>query len=330
MVSIIMPARNAGPFLTACLDSILNQTYEDWELIVVDDKSSDDTWSIIEQYSLRDSRIKGLKNIGEGIIAALQTGYKVSNGQFITRMDADDFMAPNKLQLMTTALSCKEEAVVATGKVSYFSNEPLGPGFKKYEDWLNTQIDHNKQFSEIYKECVVPSPCWMIGRPAFEDCGGFESETYPEDYDLCFRFYQKGYTIVGIDTILHYWRDHPGRASRTSEHYAENSFLQLKTNYFIKIDYNPKQPLLLWGAGKKGKKLAEIFQNAGIIYIWACNNPSKIGHVIHGQTMNSIDEILENQTEITQAIIAVANPQDQDEIKNLLNDNTLLKPYWFC
>ena len=236
MVSIIMPAKNAALFLKSCLDSIIGQSFQDWELLVVDDHSKDNSYNILQQYSQEDSRIKCLQNKGFGIIAALQTGYLESIGEYITRMDADDIMVVDKLKLMMASLKKATKPTVVAGKVKYISDGVLGEGFLKYQDWLNLQIDQNNQYKEIYKECVIPSPCWMTTRVNFELCGGFDSSIYPEDYDLCFRFYQNRLAIMGVDEVLHLWRDHADRASRTDKHYAENSFLSLKFKYFLLLD----------------------------------------------------------------------------------------------
>ncbi len=329
MVSIIMPAKNAALFLPYCLDSIINQSYKNWELLVVNDHSTDNTFEILKQYNRKDSRIKVLQNRGNGIIAALQTAYLASTGEYITRMDADDIMVVDKLKLMTASLKKATEPTVVTGKVRYISEGELGDGFVKYQDWLNNQIIQNNQFKEIYKECVIPSPNWMTTRVNFESCGGFEPNIYPEDYDLCFRFYQNRLVVMGIDEVLHLWRDHVDRASRTDEHYAENSFLSLKIKYFLLLDYNPKLPLLLWGAGKKGKKLAELLTENEVPFIWACNNVNKIGHTILKQEMQDIDKVLAKEVPM-HAIIAIANPAAQQEIKSGLKDNHGIEPFWFC
>ena len=70
----------------------------------------------------------------------------------------------------------------------------------------------------------------MVHREDFDKCGGFQSNIYPEDYDLAFRFYRKGLTPIKCDEVLHYWRDYANRTSRTHEHYSDNTFLDIKSN----------------------------------------------------------------------------------------------------
>jgi len=85
-----MPVFDAGSWLTNCLESIINQTEMDWELIAIDDFSTDNSFDILQQYSLKNDRIQIYKNQSKGIIPALQLAFQQSSGTYITRMDADD------------------------------------------------------------------------------------------------------------------------------------------------------------------------------------------------------------------------------------------------
>ncbi|MBT8303818.1 MAG: glycosyltransferase, partial [Bacteroidia bacterium] len=92
LISILIPFKNTVLFLPECLDSILKQTYTNWEAILVDDNSDDDSFELVKTYSEIDNRFKPLKNPGNGIIEALRCAYNNSKGEFITRMDSDDIM----------------------------------------------------------------------------------------------------------------------------------------------------------------------------------------------------------------------------------------------
>ncbi len=85
-----MPVKNAAPFLDECIESIISQSYSNWELLAVNDNSTDETLEILKRFSTLDSRITAVNNRKNGIIEALKTGYNISKGAFITRMDADD------------------------------------------------------------------------------------------------------------------------------------------------------------------------------------------------------------------------------------------------
>ncbi|NNL91812.1 MAG: glycosyltransferase family 2 protein [Saprospiraceae bacterium] len=326
LVSILMPVKNAEPYLVECLDSILNQDYTNWELIVVNDHSSDDSMHILNRYAEVDQRIKVFSNNGNGIVAALKLAFHNSKGALITRMDADDKMSPQKIQLLADHLKSKGRGHVAVGCVKYFSEDVLGDGYKKYEAWLNDLTKSESNYTEIYKECVIPSPCWMTYRDDLIDAGGFDGP-YPEDYDLCFRFRNHGLKVIGVNEILHYWRDYENRTSRTDDHYADNSFLDLKVHHFIQSDHDGNNKLILWGAGKKGKRIAKLLIENRVDFLWICDNPNKIGKEIYDVVLEEIDISKINND--SQVIISVAQRGEQEKIKKQL-ENSDFNVFYFC
>lgn len=275
LISILIPFKNTSNYLHECLDSILIQNYPNWELLIVDDGSTDNSYEIVSEYLKKDKRIKLLKNDGCGIIEALRLAFKHSSGELITRMDSDDIMTPNKLEVMANLLTKHGKGHVAIGLVNYFSKEGISEGFYKYEKWLNELTISGTNYSELYKECVVPSPCWMTYKEDLIKCGGFEPNRYPEDYDLAFRFYKYGLKCIPCTDVLHHWRDYPIRTSRTHEHYAQNHFIDLKLHYFLELNYVMSRPLVIWGAGQKGKTVSKVLVNKGVPFHWICDNPKR-------------------------------------------------------
>lgn len=328
MISIVMPARNAGLYLNDCLSSIQAQTYTDWELIAIDDHSTDDTADILEQFAQQDRRIHWCSAHGKGIIDALRQASENLNSKYITRMDADDLMSRNKLEKMHQCLIENGHGTIAVGLVEYFSDSQLGQGYKRYADWLNGLTVAENNFTEIYKECVIPSPCWMVHMEDFYLAKGFESEVYPEDYDLCFRFRNAGLTIKAVPYILHHWRDHSRRASRNDPNYLDNRFLELKIHHFLKSDFDRKVPLFVWGAGKKGKQIVKLLQRQHVPHQWICNNPNKIGKDIYAITLQDTDSL--NCLDDAQIIVAVANDEEQQLIKSKLLQRKGFRPFFFC
>lgn len=313
LVSIVMPVRNGIPFLRDCLDSIIEQTYTHWQLHIVDDHSTDDTAQVLQEYADADQRIMTYSNTGTGIIDALRLAYANTRGQLITRMDADDIMPANKLRLMVEGIASTNDLTVVTGNVEYFSESGVGDGYRRYQEWLNGLGKRQSHWQEIYKECVIASPCWMMRRLDFEHIGAFESDTYPEDYDLCFRMYQYGCKVLHIDQTLHLWRDHGARASRNDEHYSDNRFLDIKLNYYQHIEIQPGDLITIIGAGTKGKKIAKCLSKHNISIRWITNNPNKIGHDIYGNVLLGYQPSL-LQTSTSKVIVAIANPQEQKEV----------------
>lgn len=331
LVSILIPFKNTEAFISDCLKSVLTQSYNNWELIIVDDASTDNSYKIVEKFAENDNRIKLLKNAGNGIIDALKLGLKHSKGEFITRMDSDDLMRPNKLEILAKNLIKTGKGHIAIGLVNYFSEVGINSGYKSYEVWLNELTKTGYNYSEIYKECVIPSPCWMIHKEDLIACDAFNPDRYPEDYDLAFRFYKNNYKCIPCKYILHDWRDYNTRTSRTHVHYAENHFIPLKLDYFLELDYNSAKTLVIWGAGNKGKTIAKLLIEKNITFEWICDNPKKIGRDIYGIILKPFNHL--EKIKNSQSIITVANKSSQQEIKIYIQ-NLNMKPIegyiFFC
>lgn len=330
-VSIVIPFKDTAHFLPECLDSILAQSHGNWEVLAVDDHSVDHSAELLRSLAKKDTRIRIFPNKGQGIIQALRTGYAHVGGTFISRMDSDDIMKPNRLAAMLGSLLERGSGHLAVGQVEYFSHRGISDGYRRYEQWLNHLTSKGENFKEIYKECVIPSPCWMVHRTDFEACGGFGPDRYPEDYDLAFRFYEKGLKVIPSQELLHLWRDYDSRTSRTHVHYAQNHFLDLKLHYFLRLDRDESRPLVLWGAGFKGKYLAEGLLKKGVDFCWICDNPRKIGKKIHGKELlhfKALEGLLHPQS-----VVTVANESDQREIRTYferMGQQPVQDYFFFC
>jgi NADH/NAD ratio-sensing transcriptional regulator Rex len=171
----------------------------------------------------------------------------------------------------------------------------------------------------------------MIHREDFEQCGSFNSDLYPEDYDLVFRFYKQGLKCIPSTKLLHYWRDYNYRTSRTQANYSHDMMLELKLHYFLQLHHDKEKTLVIWGAGHKGKYAANYLLEHKVNFIWICDNPKKIGKHIYNQELHDF-KYLESINK-PQSIITVANPNAQKEIKAyLINQNmeSMVDYFFFC
>lgn len=331
LISVLVPFKNTATFLIECIQSIIEQSYGNWELIAVNDHSADTSLDIMKDFAKKDNRIKVYTNTGNGIIEALRFAFSKSSGELISRMDSDDIMDKDKLKSMHASLLKNGKGHIALGLVRYFSEQGIGDGYARYEKWLNRLTLNGNNFNEIYKECVIPSPCWMVYRDDLIKCGAFMPNRYPEDYDLAFRFYENGLKCIPTDKLLHYWRDYDNRTSRTDEHYAMNHFLDIKLHYFLKLDFDNSRPLTLWGAGNKGKTIAKNLIKKKVPFYWICDNPKKIGKDIYGQTMREFRFL--GSLKNPQSIVTVANATAQQQIKRYMTQQQLepMRDYFmFC
>ncbi|WP_421763711.1 glycosyltransferase [Ekhidna sp.] len=330
LVSIIMAAKDTAPYLPKCIDSILRQTYTNWELIAINDHSSDRTPEILKWYADKDERIKVVHSKRHKLIPALKEGYAIAKGELINRMDSDDYMPDDKLEVLVKEWSKYGKGHIIAGGTEHFVDKgEVGDGFRRYEEWLNEVAKNGTHYQEIYQECVIPSHCWIIHKEDFDQVDGFNPEIYPEDYDLCFRFYKKGLKVHGIDKVLHYWRDRSNRISRTWEEYKDNRYFEMKVRYFYQIDRDRDRPLVVWGAGRNGKDLAKLLLEEEATFHWVCDNERKIGKDVYGIKMQHFADI--PSIENPQILIVVASPDDKQSISHQLKNwgKQPADDYWF-
>lgn len=316
-ISIIMPVKNAHKWVEETIRSIEMQSFENWELICIDDHSIDDSFELIGQMSLLDSRIRIVTNEGYGIIPALQQGLKLARGKYITRMDADDLMPVNRLQHFYNALEGTTNTLV-TGKVKYFtcSSEPVSEGYLKYEAWLNNLIDQNNFYDEIFRECIIASPNWMCRKDDLIRYDIFNELEYPEDYSMCFLWLKNHFKIIGLNEITLYWRDHLERTSRNSDVYNQESFFNLKIKWFTRSipQYDAKIGVL--GAQRKGKLTVDILQHNGIEKIgWYDYNYQNYNAPLKGLNIEDYEKVSDDY------LLISVYPKSKRQLNTYLNQH---------
>ena len=122
-ISVIVPIYNVEPYLAKCIDSILNQTYKDFELLLVDDGSPDNCPAICDEYAKKDSRITVIHKQNGGLSDARNAALEIAKGEFVTFVDSDDFIAPNALQLLMEAAVENNSDVVISTKFECFTDK---------------------------------------------------------------------------------------------------------------------------------------------------------------------------------------------------------------
>lgn len=205
-----MPCFNAERYLRAAAASILEQSYADFELLVVDDGSDDATLSILEEFAGTDSRVRVESRPHAGIVAALNHGLSVARGELIARMDADDVSLPHRLQRQVTFLDQHPE-VAAVGSwmreidAGGVATRVLrkGPAERRSRESTGVPIFH---------------PTAMIRRTALEVVGGYRPAfEAAEDADLWFRMLDHGLVLENVEEILVEYRIHNGNVSLLTE-----------------------------------------------------------------------------------------------------------------
>ncbi len=282
LVSVLLPARDAGTTLGATLRSIARQRFRDFECIVVDDGSVDDTRAIAAAFAARDARIVVVPTPRRGLVAALTAGLARCRGPLVARMDADDVMHRDRLAAQVTMLEA-EPALFAVGThVRIFPRAGLAAGWRAYERWLNGITSAEQVRTEAFVECPVVHPTLMLRRLPLVELG-YRDAGWPEDYDLVLRALARGLAIGVVPRRLHAWRDRAGRLSRSGTAYALPRFTAIKAAFLAERFLAGSDHYVLWGYGGTGRALHRALAVHGkrathVIEV----HPGRLGNVIHG------------------------------------------------
>ena len=221
-VSILMPVYNVAPYLREAMDSILNQTFEDFELIILDDCSPDNSTEILDTYTdPRIVRYRGEKNVGLGNV--LNIGMDMARGEFIARMDSDDLSTPERLAVQVAYLETHPDVDLCSCGMQLFG--------AKQETWVReTNVENVKITALFYSPILHASSMWR--REAFERVGlRFRQEMVPaEDYDMWTRAMAAGLKLVNIPEVMYQYRIHPSQATTQTDKTARKD-REVKSNY---------------------------------------------------------------------------------------------------
>lgn len=282
-ISLLLPCRNAAPFLPRCIASLESQTEPRFEALVLDDGSGDDTSPILGAWAERDARVRRVEREGEGLVAALRALAAAARGALLARMDADDVAYPPRLERQAALLDRRPEVAACGTRVRYVPRDGLGSGTLRYEAWLNGLVEPEELARDLFVECPIAHPTLMVRRRAFEAVGGYRDIDGPEDYDLVLRLAAAGHALANVPEVLHDWRVGEHRLSGRSARYSAAAFRRLKVSH-LEAFLPGGRSLVIWGAGRVGKAFARAWLAARPTPIEAFVDldPRKIGQTIHG------------------------------------------------
>lgn len=308
LVSILLPVRDGAETLSDALRSLEHQTLTDWECLIVDDGSHDDTPRLCRHWSRQDSRFRHVRfDERRGIVAALNAAAAQARAALLARQDADDRSLPLRLARQVEYLRCDPGCVAVATRVRLFPQDALPTGLRAYGEWLDATLTPEQIARDIWVESPLPHPTVVMRRDAFETCGGYCQGPWPEDYDLWLRMHVRGWRLGKVAECLYEWRHHPGRLTFTDPRYSPAAFLECKLRQLA-----PRlagRTVRIWGAGRDGRRLrhalrARDIEPTAFIDI----DPRKIGRRRLGLRVESPEEALEISPAGTGACRAGAHP----------------------
>ena len=253
-------------FLDEALASIRNQSYENLEILLIDDGSSDGTLDFVLEQAKLDSRIKVVQNEKNiGLIDTLNKGINLARGEYIARMDADDIALPDRLAKQYNYLQQHPDVGIAGGQVKIFNQRGVAQGFSLYEKWLNQLCLPDDIARELFVESPIPNPTAFFRREVYEALNGYHDPEWAEDYDMWLRAHAMGIKMGKPEGIVLHWRDHEHRLTHCDSRYDNKLFMKAKACYLASNhNYLKNRKAIIWGTGPNGIYLYDILTQQNI------------------------------------------------------------------
>jgi glycosyltransferase involved in cell wall biosynthesis len=254
LISVIIPSYNSGKFLAEAIESVVNQTFGDIEIIVVNDGSTDDTERIVREWQQRDRRIKYINHqINKGLAAARNTGIRAAKGQYIALLDADDVWLPQKLEVQLKLLEEGSEFVYSD-RFYLIDDKRTNQSYFVSQDITPCQGKGRACLPALIKKSFLSSSTVIMDRKIIEQIGFYDkSLSASEDYDFWIRILYHDFKINFSFQPLIYQRYHRGQ--------MRNDIFKMRLSRYIVFKKHPE--LLRICPALYIKKISKLF-----LYCW--------------------------------------------------------------
>ena len=268
IVSVVLPVRNGAATIGRAIASVRAQTFREWELIVVDDGSTDASAGIVAEIARIDPRVRMFDVSRAGIVAALNAGLSVARGEFVARMDADDESAPERMAEQVAFLRAAKNTAIGlvSCQVGFGGDRKANAGYALHVDWINSLLTPEQIALNRFVESPLAHPSVMFRRELLEKYGGYEAGDFPEDYELWLRWLDAGVQMEKVPRELLRWNDSGGRLSRVDSRYDPEAFFRVKATWIARevARVSRARRVLVWGAGRPTRKRAAHLEAQGI------------------------------------------------------------------
>lgn len=223
-VTVVTVVRNGEEFIGDAIDSILKQSFAEFEYIVIDDASSDNTLNVVESFVKMDSRVTLIANVEhKGIGAVRNQGIELARGEFIAWQDADDISVPCRLERQLAFLEANPRVGIVGGYLHFFGN-----GHESIRRYACSDSEIRRS---VFRYIPVPQPAAMVRRDVFSSVGNYDVKlSIAEDLEMFMRIGLE-YEFANIPEVLIHYRDHRSSITYKLLKVAELQSLRIRQYY---------------------------------------------------------------------------------------------------
>ena len=236
------------------------------------------------------ARVRLLRPGRIGLIGGANLLRSEARAPLLARFDADDRMHPDRLAAQLRLLDAHPEVHIVGSCVRHFPAEVVGEGTRRYEAWLNALVTHEEMRRDFLVELPLPNPTALFRVEVFDRVGGYVDDGLPEDYAFWLKALEAGFVFAKVAEVLHDWREHPARVTRTHSRYSVEAFLKAKAGFLLRGPLADGKPFVVWGAGMMGRRLTRLLVRAGRPPVAVLDvDPAKAGRARQGRPILPVE-----------------------------------------
>jgi len=330
LISVLMTVYNGMATLEESLDSILAQDEDHFEVVVVDDGSTDTTPSILEDYASLHKRIRIFTlPENQGLVAALNYGLEQCRGRWIARMDADDRMVRDRLSIQKRYAESQSGIKIWGTRIRIFNDQDnVTPDQIFFQDWSNGLLTDRTMKEELFFESPIVHASFFVDAEVYQALGGYQHRPWAPDYDFLLRAAQDGQVFGKVARVLLEIRDAPTRLYRNDPRLARQAILHCKAHYLAAGSWVGQRPLLIAGSGEEARATALALQEEGLTIVGFLSNEEAprdrkiIGLPVFRWDLNALPRALEQWPDLF-SVLCLSNHENRTGLESMLSTHGL-------
>lgn len=265
LVSVIMPVYNAEKYVEEAILSVLNQTYKNFEFIIINDGSTDNSLQILRRLQLTDKRIRLISRENYGLVTTLNEGITISKGKYLARMDADDICYSTRFEKQIKLLEKNPNLYLVGTRFELLYEDCIDDDIKNemeiFLKYAHEEIDYKNNTQSILEGYKILHPTWMLRRELVDIIGMYRMYA-SEDNEFLFRAAMNGYQMGRVEEVLLKYRisNFSKTSGNSKKHLQKKSCIEFKLDYLDKrIPEKLKHmKYIIWGSDVSGEIAHEI------------------------------------------------------------------------